>query len=189
MHNRKRVLLVGNCEFELLGLQHFLTSLGCEVILEEMSANGPYNLVVVALSAGPLAGWGRYLRDIRMLHAGIPAPMIVLVPPQLQAFQLLRGTGLVCNGRDSLSRLRTVLNQALDSGFCLSETRPLSLRRQSALISLRLAVRNNASLKTENRKEYYHRARLVEHVGVDNLHVLCVSGLVSEVAGHYLQRK
>ncbi|EDI0785164.1 hypothetical protein CC851_25275, partial [Salmonella enterica subsp. enterica serovar Kasenyi] len=66
---RKRVLLTGNCEYELLGLQHLLSDMDCEVLRPEMSYGGTYDLIVVALSAGPLVGWGRYLRHIRLLRA------------------------------------------------------------------------------------------------------------------------
>ncbi|EOG8346444.1 TPA: hypothetical protein ACXPLY_004946 [Salmonella enterica] len=59
----------------------------------------------------------------------------------------------------------------------------LTRRQTQALMNLRLAASSNASLKVVSHRDYYLRARLVERVGVDNLHVLCVSGLLSEVSG------
>lgn len=181
LHNRKRVLLTGNCKYELTGLHHLLTDIGCEVMYQGIPGSGQYDLIVIALSAEPLAGWGKHLQNIRELYAGVHVPMIVLVPPQLQALRLLKGVARIYNGRDILSRLETVLRQSLDGGLCPAEMEVLTCRRQRTLMSLHMAVSSNTSLKPANRREYYHRARLVEYVGVDSLHVLCMSGLVYEV--------
>lgn len=180
---RKRVLLTGNCEYELLGLLHLLSDMGCEVLRPEMSYGGTYNLIVVALSAGPLVGWGRYLRHIRLLRAANTAPMVVLVPPRLQGLRLLRGMARVFCGRSSLARLRAVLGMVSGDGADTTPSVGLTRRQTQALMNLRLAVSSNASLKVVYHRDYYLRARLVERVGVDNLHVLCASGLLSEVSG------
>ncbi len=65
MSRRKRILLTGNCEYELLGLSHLLAGMGYAVVRPEMSPSGAYDLALVALSAEPLAGWGRHLQGIR----------------------------------------------------------------------------------------------------------------------------
>ncbi|EGJ8528058.1 hypothetical protein IOA05_004374, partial [Salmonella enterica] len=54
MSRRKRVLLTGNCEYELLGLSHLLAGMGYAVMRPEMSPPGAYDLALVALSAEPL---------------------------------------------------------------------------------------------------------------------------------------
>lgn len=56
MSRRKRILLTGNCEYELLGLSHLLAGMGYAVVRPEMSPPGAYDLALVALSAEPLAG-------------------------------------------------------------------------------------------------------------------------------------
>lgn len=56
LHNRKRVLLTGNCKYELTGLHHLLTDIGCEVMYQGIPGSGQYDLIVIALSAEPLAG-------------------------------------------------------------------------------------------------------------------------------------
>lgn len=33
--------------------------------------SGQYDLIVIALSAEPLAGWGKHLQNIRELYAGV----------------------------------------------------------------------------------------------------------------------
>ncbi len=53
--------------------------------------------------------------------------------------------------------------------------------RKRTLISLCTAITRNASLKAASRKDYYLRACLVEYAGVENLHVLCTSGLLPGV--------
>lgn len=181
MSRRKRILLTGNCEYELLGLSHLLAGMGYAVVRPEMSPPGAYDLALVALSAEPLAGWGRHLQDIRMLHAASPVPMVVLVPSRLQEMRLLRGTAQVISGRDSLLRLRDMLRQALKGRAGPESSGELTDLRKRTLISLCTAINKNASLKAASRKDYYLRACLVEYAGGENLHVLCTSGLLPGV--------
>ncbi|EAB4961047.1 hypothetical protein HQS73_003649 [Salmonella enterica] len=183
IYNRKRVLLTGNCEYELLGLTSLLTSMDYEVQRPKMPDAGTYDLVLVALSAELLAGWGRHIQGIRMLHAGNPVPMVVLVPSKLQGMHLLKGTAQVINGRYSLTQLRTMLRLAFEKQSRTEQSGKLTRHQKKALMSLRLIISSNASRKASSHKDYYLRACLVEHVGMDSLHVLCVSGLLSEMAG------
>ncbi|WP_339022089.1 hypothetical protein WI408_23580 (plasmid) [Salmonella enterica subsp. enterica serovar Typhimurium] len=45
MSRRKRILLTGNCEYELLGLSYLLAGMGYAVMRPEMSPPGAYDLV------------------------------------------------------------------------------------------------------------------------------------------------
>ncbi|EBL8264643.1 hypothetical protein DLA27_25190 [Salmonella enterica] len=184
MHRRKRILLIGNCEYELLGLSHLLVCMGYAVVRPAVSSGRKeYDLVLVALSAEPLAGWGRHLQGVRKLYATNPVSMVLLVPSRLKGMKLLRGTAQVISGRYSLSRLRTLLRQVFKGLPDPEQPGELTLHQKKALMSLRMAISSNASLKATSHKDYYLRSRLAEHVGVENLHVLCVSGLLSEVSG------
>ncbi|EDZ5417303.1 TPA: hypothetical protein ACJGVM_004581 [Salmonella enterica subsp. enterica serovar Welikade] len=179
MYRPKRILVTGSCEYELLGLSRLLAGMGYEAVTAEMSPSGEYEGVLVALSAEPLAGWGRHLKCIRMLYAANPVPVVVLVPDRLKGMRLLGGIAHVISGRDCLSRLRTMLWLAFQ-GMCGTESSgELTHLRKRTLVSLRKAISRNASLKAASRKDYYLRACLVEYAGVENLHVLCVSGLLS----------
>ncbi len=112
MSRRKRILLTGTVN---------MNCWGCHICLPvwdmpwcDRRCHLPGHMTgLVALSAEPLAGWGRHLQGIRMLHAASPVPMVVLVPSRLQEMRLLRGTAQVISGRDSLLRLRDMLRQAL----------------------------------------------------------------------------
>lgn len=71
---------------------------------------------------------------------------------------------------------------AIDSDAILQESSgELTELRKRTLISLCTAINRNASLKAASRKDYYLRACLVEYAGVENLHVLCTSGLLPGV--------
>ncbi|ECH8660689.1 hypothetical protein OY08_24455, partial [Salmonella enterica subsp. enterica] len=113
--------------------------------------------------------------------AASPVPMVVLVPSRLQEMRLLRGTAQVISGRDSLLRLRDMLRQALEGSAGPESSGELTELRKRTLISLCTAITRNASLKAASRKDYYLRACLVEYAGVENLHVLCTSGLLPGV--------
>ncbi|STE53107.1 Uncharacterised protein [Edwardsiella tarda] len=183
MHRRKRILLIGNCEYELLGLSHLLVCMGYAVVRRPNVSLGRkgYDLTLVALSAELLAGWGRHLQRVRKLYAANPVPMVLLVPSRLKGMTLLRGTAQVINGRYNLSKLRTMLQQAFKGASDPEPAGELTCHQKKALMSLRMAINCNASQEVTPHKDYYLRSRLVEHVGVKNLHVLCVSGLLSEV--------
>ncbi|EDM9065134.1 hypothetical protein AHU16_22510 [Salmonella enterica subsp. enterica serovar Give] len=182
MHYRKRILLIGNCEYELLGLSRLLVSMGYAVTRSDVtSGRREYDLVLVALSAEPLAGWGRHLQGIRKLYTANPVPVVVLVPSRLKGMRLLRGTAHVISGCYSLSRLRTMLQQVFKGRSTPEPPEELTPHQKRALMSLCMAISSNASLKATSRKDYYLRSCLAEHVGVENLHVLCVSGLLPEV--------
>ncbi|ECG8516336.1 hypothetical protein DLR11_21150 [Salmonella enterica subsp. salamae] len=181
VNGRKRILLIGNCEYELLGLSCLLASMGYAVARPDMLPYRGHDFVLVALSAEPLAGWGRHLQEIKALYAASPAPMVVLVPARLKEMRLLRGTAQVISGRDSLLRLRDMLRQALKGRAGPESTGELTDLRKRTLISLCTAITRNASLKATSRKDYYLRACLVEYAGVENLHVLCTSGLLPGV--------
>ncbi|MBA7901122.1 hypothetical protein FFT88_23365 [Escherichia sp. E4930] len=61
---RKRIILTGTCWYELTGLWQLLSMLGhdvCRASPGKYCTPDAWDLVIVALSAEPVAGWGRYL--------------------------------------------------------------------------------------------------------------------------------
>lgn len=180
-NGQKRILLTGSCEYELLGLSYLLDGMGYAVVRPETSLPGTYDFILVALSAEPLTGWGRHLQDIRMLYAANSVPVAVLVPERLKGIRLLRGMAQVISGRSGLERLRSLLWQTFERPPEPDLSGEMTCLRLQTLHSMRRAINSNKPLKVKSHKEYYPRARLVEYVGVENLHVLCVSGLLSGV--------
>ncbi|EAS0727014.1 hypothetical protein H5Y57_004609 [Salmonella enterica] len=181
MSRRKRILLTGSCEYELQGLSLLLAGMGYEAVREEASPPGSCDFTLVALSAEPLTGWGRHLQGIRMRYAAMPLPMVVLVPDKLKGMRLLRGAAHVVSGRDCLSRLRTMLWLAFETFSKAELSGGLTRLQLQSLVSMQRAINRKESLKVTSHKDYYPRAKLVEYAGVENLHVLCVSGLLSEM--------
>ncbi|EBU7005293.1 TPA: hypothetical protein NPB33_004212 [Salmonella enterica subsp. enterica serovar Kintambo] len=179
-NGRKRILLTGSCEYELLGLSYLLDGMGYAVVRPEASPPGTYDFILVALSAEPLAGWGRHLQGIRMLYAANSVPMAVLVPERLKGMRLLRGMAQVISGRDSLARLHSMLWLAFKTPPESELSGKLTRLQLRTLSTMRQSINSNESLKVTSHTDYYSRARLVEYVGVENLHVLCMSGLLSE---------
>ncbi len=94
-------------------------------------------MVIVALSAEPVAGWGRHLPRIRELRAEISGEMLVMVPERLERLKVLRNICPVYSGYMPLSDLeitvRMVLNRkALHVGkFRLTSGQRLALKRLS----------------------------------------------------------
>ncbi|EDV81582.1 conserved hypothetical protein [Escherichia coli E22] len=54
-----------------------------------------------------------------------------------------------------------------------------SLKQQKELIRLRLMLKQSFKNRAaETKNTYYHRARILKIIGIDNLHVALVSGLL-----------
>lgn len=179
----KKVLVTGVCGYELAGLESFLTELGCCVTLcaeGEPPRRGGYDMTVVALSAVPLAGWGRYLPWIRAARRQAEGRMVILVPERLRGIRLLKDVGPVYSGYTSLYHLRWILLMALTGGeMTPSEASSVTLTRgqREAMADLYLRMMYGAdSLKPGKWMSYFHRARLLEVTGINRLQILCLSG-------------
>ncbi len=146
---------------------------------EEASPSGACDLILVALSAEPLIGWGRHLQGIRMRYAAMPLPMVVLVPERLKGMRLLRGMAQVISGRECLAQLEGKLQLILKGRGCSVNKSDECCCWLQAMRYLRQTSVFETPLKTSSHGEYYRRARLVKYVGVDHLHVLRLSGLLS----------
>lgn len=82
-----KILLTGTCWYELTGLWFLLSAQGHNVYRVPPGypcARHGWDLIIVALSAAPVAGWGRHLSRLRELRAEIFGEMMVLVPERLE---------------------------------------------------------------------------------------------------------
>ena len=104
----RKILLTGTCWYELTGLWHLLSAQEYDVYrvpLGYSCSRHDWDLVVVALSAEPVAGWGRHLSRIRELRAEMSGEMLVLVPERLEMRKRLARTVLIfTESSDQLSR-------------------------------------------------------------------------------------
>ncbi|MBB6965809.1 hypothetical protein HEN96_023500 [Escherichia coli] len=177
---RQKILLTGTCWYELTGLWHLLSALGHDVrhvSLEHTCAGEDLDLMIVALSAEPVVGWGRHLHRIRELRATTPGKMLVLVPERLEMLKVLRNICPVYNGSMPLSGLaRMILNRKV---IRAGEFR-LTPGQRRALKSLYEREINHPPKQCE-RGLYWHYARLAENVGVRDFRMLLMTGLDREV--------
>lgn len=178
---RQKILLTGTCWYELTGLWHLLSAQGYNVYCVPLGyscVREGWDLVIVALSAEPVAGWGRHLPRIRELRAEISGEMLVMVPERLERLKVLRNICPVYSGYMPLSDLeitvRMVLNRkALHVGkFRLTSGQRLALKRLSERGRDR-----PLNLKQSERGLYWHYARLAENVGVRDFRMLLMIGL------------
>lgn len=112
-----KVLLTGTCWYELTGLWSLLSD--CEydvyrVPLGYTCSREIWDLIIVALSAEPLAGWGCHLSRIRELRAEMSGEMLVLVPERLEMLKVLRNICPVYSGYMPLSDLERTVRMALN---------------------------------------------------------------------------
>lgn len=180
-----KVLLTGTCWYELTGLWSLLSD--CEydvycVPLGYTCSRESWDLIIVALSAEPVAGWGRHLSSIRELRAEMSGEMLVLVPERLEKLKVLRNICPVYSGYMPLSDLertvRMVLNRkVLRAGkFRLTSGQRLVLTHLSERGKVRPPILNLSELGL-----YWHYARLAENVGVRDFRMLLMTGLDREI--------
>ncbi|MBA7901150.1 hypothetical protein HV245_23960, partial [Escherichia marmotae] len=114
---RQKILLTGTCWYELTGLWHLLSAQGHNVYRVPPGypcVREGWDLIIVALSAEPVTGWGRHLSWIRELRAEMPGEMLVLVPERLEMLKVLRNICPVYSGCMSLTCLERTVRMALN---------------------------------------------------------------------------
>ncbi|WP_244580790.1 hypothetical protein [Escherichia coli] len=112
-----KVLLTGACWYELTGLLNLLSAQEYDVYrvpLGYSCSRKNWDLIIVAMSAEPVAGWGRYLPQIRELRQEMSGEMLVLVPESLAMLKVLRNICSVYSGCMPLVYLERVVHMALN---------------------------------------------------------------------------
>lgn len=180
-----KVLLTGTCWYELTGLWSLLSD--CEydvyrVPLGYTCSSECWDLIIVALSAEPIAGWGRHLSRIRELRAEMSGEMLVLVPERLEMLKVLRNICPVYSGYMPLSDLERTVRMALNR----KALRPGKFRLlpRQRLVLKRFSERGRVRpphLNPGERSLYWHYARLAESVGVRDFRMLLMTGLDREI--------
>ncbi|HBA7544031.1 TPA: hypothetical protein J1Y36_002880 [Escherichia coli] len=182
---RRRVVLVGTCWYELTGLWHLLSAQGYDVYFVppgDSCARNDQDLVIVALSAEPVAGWGRHLARIRELRKKLSGEMLVLVPERLEALKVLRDVCPIYSGRGHLSYLKGIVHMALNRENVRAGQFRLTSGQRRALKRFSESGRDSPlNLEQNERILYWHYARLAENVGVRNFRLLLMAGLEREI--------
>ncbi|WP_240731132.1 hypothetical protein [Escherichia sp. E4736] len=182
---RQKILLTGTCWYELRGLWHLLSTQGYNVYrvpLGYSSVREGWDLIIVALSAEPVAGWGRHLPRIRELRAEMFGEMLVLVPERLEMLRVLRNICLVRSGCMPLSDLERTVCMALNRKAVHAGKFRLTSGQRQALKRLSERGRDRPlNLKQSERGLYWHYARLAENVGVRDFRMLLMTGLDREI--------
>ncbi|MFL9165028.1 hypothetical protein AB9E48_00670 [Escherichia coli] len=186
VRNRKqKILLTGTCGYELTGLWSLLSVHGYDVYCALPGQTCPVanpDLIIVALSAEPVAGWGRHLPRIRELRRQLSGEMLVLVPEKLKMLTVLQDICAVYSGCNSLQKLKAKIRAALagkplqGGRFILTDGQRRALKRLSGGGDSPLPVKNG------EREWYYHHARLAENVGVRDFRLLLMTGLERELS-------
>ena len=185
VRERQKVLLTGTCWYELTGLWHLLSAKGYSVYLlppGDSSVREEWDLVIVALSAEPVAGWGCHLSWIRELRAEMSGEMLVLVPERLEMLKVLRNICPVYSGCMSLAGLERTVRMVLNKKAVRAGKFSLTSGQRQALKRISEKGRDQPlRLSRNERGLYWHYARLAENVGVRDFRMLLMTGLDREV--------
>ncbi|HAX5069886.1 TPA: hypothetical protein JZG30_004466 [Escherichia coli] len=183
--SRRTVLLLGSCEYELIGFESLLAEY--DFIVKRASGlddNLPlrFDMVVIALSSEPLLRWGRFVSIIEKLYEIFPARLIIFVPEKICNLKLLTRIALVFNGRSQITDLRQSITLfAKNTPRSPTNFKVLSTIQRRELVRLKLIANGKIKNRIKQSKvTYYHRARIIKTIGIDNLHVLFVVGLLLE---------
>ncbi|ELY4545986.1 hypothetical protein SNN69_004343 [Cronobacter sakazakii] len=182
-HPQKEILLFGSCEYELIGFENILSRCNHNALrihnIEDVFSH-PSSLIVVALSSEPLLQWARFITTIKILAKRPNKRVIIFTPRKLMKLAYLKTIGLVFNGKQSVQELQDLIKSLIQSNLMVHYKRArLSIKQQKELIRLRLMLKQNFKNRSiETKNIYYHRSRMLKIIGVDNLHVAIVSGLL-----------
>ena len=182
---RRKILLTGTCWYELTGLWHLLSAYGYNVFRklpgDFCHVDNP-DLTIVALSAEPVAGWGRHLSWIRILRKKIPGKMLVLVPGRLENLKILRNICSVYSGAGELSCMVGFVHMMLTRKSEHVGRFRLTQGQRHALKILSERGRDRPlNLKNDERSLYWHYAQLAANVGVRDFRMLLMTGLDREI--------
>lgn len=183
--SKKKIFLTGTCWYEVKGLWHLLSAQGYDVYHELPKYPCPADfpdLIIVALSAEPVAGWGRHLLWIRELREQMSGKMLILVPERLGALKALRNISPVCSGRRSLQGLTGVVRMAIKRKSESTGRFSLTPGQRQALKYLSERGRDKPlNLRGCERRLYWHYARLAETVGVRDFRMMLIAGLDKDI--------
>lgn len=179
------ILLTGTCWYELTGLCFLLLAQGYSVSrvpLGYSCTSDKWDLVIVALSAEPITGWGKHLSWICEVRSHFSGKMLVLVPERLNSLKILGNTCLIYSGCRSLSQLGDNVIMALSTKVEKNGIFHLTAGQHRALKRLSGKGKSSAlNLKKSDKKFYWHYAQLADNVGVRDLKMLLMTGLDKEI--------
>lgn len=171
--NHRRIVISGNCGYEVSGLTLLLQQEGLNVrLLQEVELQSG-DVLLMALSDEPLLNWWRLLTDFSASDVSNRCQTIVLVPGKLGNIQDMFARIQIIDGTlpppelkkkivEQIKVKRDVLGSRVYERLCLSRIRMHyeASRRPSEM---------------KNQKRYYNcRLRLRSLMGVPHIHILIV---------------
>ena len=182
---RQKILLTGTCWYELTGLWYILSAQGYNVYrvpLGYYCSREDWDLIIVALSAEPVAGWAHHLSRICQVREEMSGKMLTLVPERLEMLRVLRNICPVYSGCVPLSELERTVCMALNKQAFRAGKFRLTSGQRLALKRLSENGRDRPlNLKQSERGLYWHYSRLADNVGVRDFRMLLMTGLDREV--------
>lgn len=109
---RKRLLLTGNCWYELTGLWYLLSDENHDIYRAPAGyfcSSTAFELTVVALSAEPIITWSRHISWIKELRRKMTGNMILLVPERFKSLVSLHDICEVYSGHSTPEQLRSLI--------------------------------------------------------------------------------
>ncbi|ENA4398150.1 TPA: hypothetical protein J1W37_004562 [Escherichia coli] len=179
-----KILLTGTCWYELTGLWHLLSTLGYDVFRVPYGNScipDCWDLVIVALSAEPVSGWGRYLPWIRSLKSQLSGKMMVFVPERLKNINVLQDICPVYSGNRRPQYIIKFINAALRYKD-YPATQLQFTDGQLRVLNRLSGGKGKLSLNSQERGLYYHQSRLSKSIGVRNLRLLLIAGIERELS-------
>lgn len=173
----KNILLFGRCEYELIGLYHILKEGGYNVVNATIDnyQEDIYDLLIVALSSDPVIGWGKYFDLLHTFSCDFSGRIILLVPEKIDSLRIFPGIDEIIIGKTCKNKILSIVNGVIYRNNTANMVAdkynlfsPLELKYLKCL-SERKMLYNNAY--------YYCRSRIVEKMGVNNMHIVNLIGV------------
>lgn len=172
----EKILLFGTCEYELIGLNHFLSGGGYSV--ENYTGDSfqyiDCDVFIVALSSEPVMKWGRFFSLLYTLSCDFTGRIILLVPERIGMLNIFPGIDRIVTGKACKDKILSTVNDLL------CDEKDKYLRNIKYLFSpleweyLKGLEKNYILYKGGY---YYSRSSIVNKMGVDNMNVVNLIGI------------
>ncbi|HBH4362216.1 hypothetical protein JNP96_29785 (plasmid) [Escherichia coli] len=171
----KNILLFGMCEYELIGLYHVLKAGGYNVVNATIDnyQEDVYDLLIVALSSVPVIGWGKYFGLLHTFSCDFRGRIILLVPEKIGSLSIFPGIDKITTGKISKNKILSIVNDVI-----YKKNNNHMIDKYNLLSSLELKYLRFLSGRglLYNNAYYYCRSRIVQKIGVNNMHVINLIG-------------
>lgn len=183
----RAIYITGESPYEISGCQMLLQQAGLRALPYARELINEDAILIVALSAAPLAGWGEHVKMLFQLKKQTSSRIIAIVPEEIVDYCGLRQVCHPVCGTNGLNKVRFDLLNAIQEAahidakpLCHKSYIKLTICQKQALEYIADSLRDSRDCKEYmypgSHVDFWHRGQLLKKLGFKNFHHLAVVG-------------